>query len=71
MTMAMKIKEREEVVVLADRISSISELRTDTSNERMMKVFHLEKEQLNEILSLLDKYPNKDEWELAEMILYK
>ena len=71
MTMAMKIKEENKVAVLADRISAIRELRNDMTNDKIMKIYHLEEEQLNEILSLLDKYTNKDEWELAEMILYK
>lgn len=31
-------------------------------------MFHLDEDQLNGILSLLDKYPDKDEWELAEMM---
>ena len=41
------------------------------TNEMLMEGFHLDETQLTEILSLLDKYPDKDEWELAEMILYK
>ena len=46
-------------------------MREDTNNEKIMYIFNLEEDQLNEILFLLDKYPDKDEWELAEMILYK
>ena len=71
MTLAMKIQEREEVAVLTDRISTIKELRTQLSEQALAKAFHIETDQLTEILSLLDKYPDKDEWELAEMIIYK
>ncbi len=34
-------------------------------------VLNSDENQLTELLSLLDKYPDKDEWGLAEMILYK
>ena len=71
MTMAMKIKEENEIVVLADRISAIRKLRGRINNEEIEEIYNINNEQLNEILSLLDKYPDKDEWELAEMILYK
>ena len=71
MTLAMKIQEHEEIAVLADRISSIRVFKNKMTNEMLMEGFHLDEVQLNEILSLLDKYPNKDEWKLAEMILYK
>ena len=71
MTFAMKVKEENEVAVLANNISSISKLRDEMSNNRLADIFNLEEDQLTEILTLLDKYPNKDEWELAEMILYK
>ena len=71
MTLAMKIQEREEIAVLSDKIASVREGRNEGSNEFLMKILHLEQEQFDEILSLLDKYPDKDEWELAEMILYK
>ena len=71
MTFAMKVKEENEVAVLANNISSISKLRDEMSNNRLADIFNLEEDQLTEILTLLDKYPDKDEWELAEMILYK
>ena len=71
MTFAMKVREENEIVVLVDRISAIKVGRNNVDNEMLMNMFHLDEDQLNEILSLLDKYPDKDEWELAEMILYK
>ena len=71
MTPAMKIKEEKEIAVLADRISSIRIGKAQLNTELMMNMFHLDEDQLTEILSLLDKYPDKDEWALAEMILYK
>ena len=71
MTFAMKVKEENEVAVLAHNIWDVKEGRSEFSNELLMKVLHLKQEQFDEILSLLDKYPDKDEWELAEMILYK
>ena len=71
MTMAMKIKEREEIVALETVISAVSKMRIELSNEKMEKFLNIKSEQLDEILTLLDKYPDKDEWELAEMILYK
>ena len=71
MTMAMKIKEREEIVDLKRVISAVSKMRVELSNEKMEKFLNINSEQLDEILTLLDKYSDKDEWELAEMILYK
>lgn len=71
MTLAMKIQEEKEVDILADRIAAIKVGRNNVDNEMLMNMFHLDEDQLNEILSLLDQYPNKDEWEIAEMILYK
>ena len=69
MTMAMKLKEREEFAVLADRISAIRELKNDLTHERLISAFHLEEEQLTQILSMLDKYPDKDSWDIAEEIM--
>ena len=71
MTLAMKIQEREEIAVLVDRISAIKKGRGQGADDLIMNMFNMNDEQFNEILSLLDKYPDKDEWELAEMILYK
>ncbi len=71
MTMAMKIKEREEIVDLTRVISAVSKMRRRINNEEIEEFFNISSEQLDEILTLLDKYPDKDEWELAEMILYK
>ena len=71
MTMAMKIKEENKITDLSRIISAIRKMREDTNNEKIMYIFSLDENQLTEILSLLDQYPDKDEWELAEMILYK
>lgn len=71
MTLAMKLTEDRKVTVLANNITLIRKMKDDTNNERLMDIFSLNEEQLNKILSLLDKYSDKDEWELAEMILYK
>ena len=71
MTMAMKIKEENEIVDLARVISATKNLQGKLSNQEISDALMITIEQYNEILSLLDQYPNKDEWEIAEMILYK
>lgn len=71
MTMAMKIKEREEVAVLAHDISSIKKKRGTIPDEMIINFLDYEQEQFDEIVKLIDSSPDKDEWELAEMILYK
>ena len=71
MTLAMRIQEENEIVDLSRIILTISKLRGEMSNDRLVDIFNLKEDQLTEILSLLDQYPDKDEWELAEMILYK
>ena len=71
MTMNMKIKEENKVTDLTRIISTLKRLHGYVDEQLLIESLDLNEEKMNEILSLLDKYPKKDEWELAEMILYK
>ena len=71
MTMAMKIKEENKITDLARVVSTLKKMRGKLSNQEIEEYLDITGEQLNEIIENLDKYPDKDEWELAEMILYK
>ena len=71
MTFAMKMKESNEVAVLSNIISSIKRVRDKFTEQDMLLIFGLSSEQLSAILEAIDANPDMDEWELANIILFR
>ena len=70
MTLNMRIMEENKITDLAKIVSAIKKGRGRCTDDIIMNMFDLNIEQYDKIISMLDKYPDKDIWELAEMILY-
>ena len=71
MTFAMKMKESNEVAVLSNIISSIKRVRDKFTEQDMLLIFGLSSEQLSAILEAIDANPDMDEWEIANIILFR
>ena len=71
MTFAMKMKESNEVAVLSNIIASIKRVRDKFTEQDMLLIFGLSNEQLSAILEAIDANPDMDEWELANIILFR
>ena len=71
MTFAMKMKESNEVAVLSNIISSIKRVRDKFTEQDMLLIFGLSSEQLSAILETIDANPDMDEWEIANIILFR
>ena len=71
MTFAMKMKESNEVAVLSNIIASIKRVRDKFTEQDMLLIFGLSSEQLSAILEAIDANPDMDEWEIANIILFR
>ena len=71
MTFAMKMKESNEVAVLSNIISSVKRVKDKFTEQDMLLIFGLSSEQLSAILEAIDANPDMDEWELANIILFR
>ena len=71
MTFAMKMKESNEVAVLSNIIASMKRVRDKFTEQDMLLIFGLSSEQLSAILEAIDANPDMDEWEIANIILFR
>ena len=71
MTFAMKMKESNEVAVLSNIVSSVKRVRDKFTEQDMLLIFGLSSEQLSAILEAIDANPDMDEWEIANIILFR
>ena len=71
MTFAMKMKESNEVAVLSNIIASIKRVRDKFTEQDMLLIFGLSSEQLSAILEAIDANTDMDEWEIANIILFR
>ncbi|MBR1830982.1 MAG: Rpn family recombination-promoting nuclease/putative transposase [Ruminiclostridium sp.] len=70
MTMAMKLQEREEIGGLEKSVSAIRKGRGKGSDDFLIDVLGLNKTLFIEISNMLDKNPDKSDWDIANTILY-
>ena len=69
MTLAMKFKEERRIADLTRVVSAIKELKSEMPLDRISKVFHLQTDELNTIISKIDADPNRPDEDIAEEIL--
>ena len=69
MTMAMKLKEREEIGGLEKSISAIRKGRGKATDDFLINILGLDKEIFVEITDMLDENPDKSDWDIAETII--
>ena len=70
MTMAMKLQEREEVATLGKTVSVIRNGKGKGADDFLISVLSINKDLFAEISDLLDKNPDKSDWDIANTILY-
>ena len=71
MTFAMKMRESNELTGLSIIISAIKKSRNKLTEQDIMEMFGLSSEQLSAILEAIDANPDMDEWEIANIILFR
>ena len=70
MTLAMKLDEEREVAALGNTVSVIRKGKGKGSDDFLMSVLGLDKDQFIEISDMLDNNPDKSDWDIANTILY-
>ena len=69
MTLAMRIDTEREIAALGKSVSVIRKGRGKGSDDFLISVLGLDKERFVEISDLLDKNPDKSDWDIAETII--
>ena len=69
MTMAMKIQEREEIAGLEKSVSAIRNSRGNVADDIIMQVLSLTQNQFDEISEMINCYPDKSDWDIADAII--
>ncbi len=69
MTMAMKLKEREEIGGLEKSVSAIRKGRGQATDDFLINFFGLNRDIFVEITDMLDENPDKSDWDIAETII--
>ena len=70
MTMAMKLQEREEVATLGKTVSVVRNGKGNAAEDLVIKLLGIDKKQYDEISDMIDRNPDKSDWDIANTILY-
>ena len=70
MTLAMKLDENRELGEYKEKVSAVRNGKGIAADELVMKLLGLDKKQYNEISDMIDKFPDKSDWDIAEAILF-
>ena len=70
MTLAMKLDEERELTRLEGKISAIRNGKGKGSDDFIISILGLDKDQFVEISDMLDNNPDKSDWDIANTILY-
>ena len=69
MTMALKLQEQKEIGALENSVKAIRNGKGTVADELVMKLLGIDKTQYVEISDMIDAYPDKSDWDIAEAII--
>lgn len=71
MTLALKIKESKAIAALDTIVSAIRNGKGKGKDDFIIQILNIDKEQFDEISTLIDTRPDMDDWDIATAIYYK
>lgn len=69
MTMAMKIDEERDIAEFKKSVSAVRKGRELVSDEVMMNMLSITREELDSICRMIDNNPDMSDWDIAREIL--
>lgn len=69
MTLAMKISEEKEISSFARVVSIIRKRFGVVSDDTLIQILDIEKAQFDRIVSMIQEFPDKDDEDIAEIIV--
>ena len=69
MTMAMKIDEERDIAELKKAVSAVRKGRELVSDDVMMNMLSITREELDSIYRMIDNHPEMSDWDIAREIL--
>ncbi len=70
MTMAMKIDEERDIAELKKAVSAVRKGRELVSDDVMMSMLSITREELDTIYRMIDNHPEMSDWDIAKEILF-
>ena len=70
MTLAMKLDEEREISRLEEKISAIRNGKGKGADDFIISILGIDRDRFVEISNMIDSHPEKDDWDIANTILY-
>ena len=69
MTIALKLQEQRELADFKRIVTTVRNGKGIVADELVMKILGIDKTQYVEISDMIDAYPDKSDWDIAEAII--